>query len=554
MTGKRRFERSIGKIDKTKLNNPSEFPGILGVGIGGEKRIEVPDREGYVYVRIRDDLSELVKAYNDQVSPVYGLPVIIVRDPIDVSRYRVKGRDLGRYQNWGSSAYVPKHAAQHSFDPKSPGADPVWVWGRQYMPLAATPSGSAGGPNVIIQGPAIYYQNKDWLCGGGTGTADIAPANNPTGAWARMVLVYLDQFTNPQLLAGDTFFDVSLTGSCQVTPYIPDLPDTSNIPIAGVRLLSGTSTISWNNIYDLRPHIVGDGFIPTGTSGHIIQEDGVSLTNRERLNFTGGLVAYDDPINETTIVSGTANLSTEAGADDNYIAVYKDANTIEGKSNLQWDETTFTIGDGTAGRDYILKFDGENRDGSITWKEDEWRWEFSDHILMDAARRIYFRDLAINIFSNSDGVLSIAADGYLNLVVPYAVLGNGLAGVDPYLQFNGETNDGVLTWMEDEDRFDFADTVKTDQGRIVNTTRVTTTYTALVTDHVIFCDTDGGAFTLTLPVGAEGQFFRIINVGSSGNVLTIDGNGAETVMGSATQNVSDGEIMILVYNSVEGWW
>ena len=41
-------------------------------------------------------------------------------------------------------------------------------------------------------------------------------------------------------------------------------------------------------------------------------------------------------------------------------------------------------------------------------------------------------------------------------------------------------------------------------AKIVNTTRVTTTYTALVTDYMIFADTDGGAFTLTLPVGIEG--------------------------------------------------
>ena len=100
----------------------------------------------------------------------------------------------------------------------------------------------------------------------------------------------------------------------------------------------------------------------------------------------------------------------------------------------------------------------------------------------------------------------------------------------------------------------FNATIESSGGRIKNTTRVTTTYTALVTDDTIYADTDGGAFTITLPAGAEGQTFRIINCGSSGLDLTIDGDSAETVRGDATQIVSDSEIMIITYNATEGWW
>ena len=96
--------------------------------------------------------------------------------------------------------------------------------------------------------------------------------------------------------------------------------------------------------------------------------------------------------------------------------------------------------------------------------------------------------------------------------------------------------------------------LNTGAGRIVNTTRVTTTYTILVTDHTVFCDSDGGDFTVTLPAGVEGQYLRIINCGSSGYTVTIDGNGAETVRGDATQDLADGEILVLVYNSTEGWF
>ncbi len=96
--------------------------------------------------------------------------------------------------------------------------------------------------------------------------------------------------------------------------------------------------------------------------------------------------------------------------------------------------------------------------------------------------------------------------------------------------------------------------LQTTQGRISNTTRVTTTYTVLAADHVVYCDTDGGAFTATLPAGVEGTHYKIINCGSSGNSLTIDGAGAETVAGSATQTLIDAEVLELHYNATEGWW
>jgi len=90
---------------------------------------------------------------------------------------------------------------------------------------------------------------------------------------------------------------------------------------------------------------------------------------------------------------------------------------------------------------------------------------------------------------------------------------------------------------------------------IKSTTRITTTYTILVTDDRIFADTDGGAFTVTLPAGVEGQEFRIINCGSSGNDLTIAPNGAENLTGAnASKAASDGTVVILTYNATEGWW
>lgn len=87
-----------------------------------------------------------------------------------------------------------------------------------------------------------------------------------------------------------------------------------------------------------------------------------------------------------------------------------------------------------------------------------------------------------------------------------------------------------------------------------NTTRVTTTYTALASDEEIYADSDGGAFTVTLPAGVDGQNFRIHNVGTSGNDVTIDGNGAETVKGQATQILIDAETLEITFETTEHWW
>lgn len=42
-----------------------------------------------------------------------------------------------------------------------------------------------------------------------------------------------------------------------------------------------------------------------------------------------------------------------------------------------------TIGDGTAGTDFVLNFDGDSNDGSMTWMEDEARFDFNAPIKID---------------------------------------------------------------------------------------------------------------------------------------------------------------------------
>lgn len=101
----------------------------------------------------------------------------------------------------------------------------------------------------------------------------------------------------------------------------------------------------------------------------------------------------------------------------------------------------------------------------------------------------------------------------------------------------------------------FDGTIKNTAGRIKNTTRYTTTQAIPVTDNIVFANTDGGAWTATLPAGVEGQTLKIINSGSSGNLLTVAPNGAEHLLGANSNFILfDGESLILTYNATDGWY
>jgi len=72
--------------------------------------------------------------------------------------------------------------------------------------------------------------------------------------------------------------------------------------------------------------------------------------------------------------------------------------------------TSLTIGDGTAGTDITVTYDGQSNDGVMKWMEDEDYFEFSDDILVASTEKLQFRDTAIYINSSADGQLDLVAD------------------------------------------------------------------------------------------------------------------------------------------------
>jgi len=111
-------------------------------------------------------------------------------------------------------------------------------------------------------------------------------------------------------------------------------------------------------------------------------------------------------------------------------------------------------------------------------------------------------------------------------------------------------------------------TLKTDLGLTgsnsgdgaVVTASYTSTDTLTTSNHIVFADSSGGAFTLTLPAAANAvNMICIKKTDSSMDAVTIDGNGTETIDGELTylldaqymyvNIVSDGSNWLIVGNN-----
>lgn len=252
MRGSSNYRRAIDKLKQGREPARKQFKGLMGIYQNGERKVEVYGRTGFVWVRLRNSYNEIIQAYSTDVAPVFDLPVIVERDPSNQTRYRVVGRDVGRYSSWGNaSAYLGTHGGSHSFS-SAGGGDVVWVATQQIMYFMVQPSGTAGAMSVYVNGGAYYYSSA-FKYAGGTGIAGLE-AYKPTGSnQARMVLIYLSKDTGNLGVQGGQYFDATITGVAQFIGYTNPPPGGNDVPLAAVRLVTGTSSILWGNLTDVRP-------------------------------------------------------------------------------------------------------------------------------------------------------------------------------------------------------------------------------------------------------------------------------------------------------------
>jgi len=190
--------------------------------------------------------------------------------------------------------------------------------------------------------------------------------------------------------------------------------------------------------------------------------------------------------------------------------------------------TAITIGDGTAGTDIAVTFDGETGDGVLTWMEDEDYFQFSDDLLLTTTEKLQFRDTAIYINSSADGQLDLVADTEIQIAATTVDI-NGNVDVSGTLTVGGA--------------LDFSDANITNIGSIALDT-ITNDGTDITLDSSgdIILDADGADVFLK---DAGTTYGSLTN--SSGNLIVKSGtttaltfNGANvTIAGDLTVSGDD---------------
>lgn len=85
---------------------------------------------------------------------------------------------------------------------------------------------------------------------------------------------------------------------------------------------------------------------------------------------------------------------------------------------------------------------------------------------------------------------------------------------------------------------------------------ITATTTPTATDYALLADATGGAVTVNLPpaAGNSGRVLIVKKIDASGNAVTLDGDGAETIDGAATQATSTQWNAFTVQCDGTGWF
>lgn len=358
------FDDQFSSYNDSVSKSKPVYSGILGLSKDGQRQVNVVGRGGFVYVRLRDNLSEVIQAYNDKVSPIYDFPVLIQRNG---NRWYILGKDTARYDTWSNYApFLPAHGSQHSFNRDvGTGGDKVDIYPDQFMPLLVYPSGTAGA-GMLLVAPYMLQRPTDFIYVGNTGTQNLL-VYKPTTNLAILGLVVMNKNTgNPEVLINSgTSIAASITGSAGISPYIP-YPQSHQEPLYAFRLVSGTTALTWANLYNARQFVGGSTSTGTsssggGISGIVAQDEGVTLGTGTVFNFVGGNVNASISGSVVRVfVTGSSGGSLPTFITGSIPFAQSDGTLTENNPLLYWNNTARNL---RIGRNKIPIFD--NADSAL---------------------------------------------------------------------------------------------------------------------------------------------------------------------------------------------
>tara|TARA_B100000214_G_scaffold317245_1_gene251061 strand:- start:1819 stop:2676 length:858 start_codon:yes stop_codon:yes gene_type:complete len=250
-----------------------------------------------------------------------------------------------------------------------------------------------------------------------------------------------------------------------------------------------------------------------------------------------------------------------------YIDFGQDTITLRPSGSQILHATSYAIGIGTASPDpnELLTIDGDsgNHEANIQFREDGAN---RAKIGINNSDNLVFHNQSVNkhiVFKvNDQGVTreGLRLDG----AVPEVVINqqHGINGDDSLIDFRveSETSTHMLYVSGGVDRVG-VDTSTPHSGLQVDTSMafaarsVTQNHTVTATDHTIFANATGTNVTITLPTAANimGRQYIIKRVDSSGNNVTIDPDGSETIEGASTMILDTGR-SVVIQSDNNNWW
>lgn len=130
-------------------------------------------------------------------------------------------------------------------------------------------------------------------------------------------------------------------------------------------------------------------------------------------------------------------------------------------------------------------------------------------------------------------------------------MSNGLALTRNQIADLANNNHGTIRALEQI----IARATSTGLNRSIET--ITADTSALTADsHTVLCDCTSGVVTVTLPTASSslGQIYVFKKIDATGNAMTIDGNGTETIDGATTQSKTTQYDVISVQSDGGAWW
>lgn len=291
-----RVRRQIQSLYSFRQPMRRQYVALIGHPDG---RIDDPEHNGYVFVRIEGQDDRVRHALCRTLVPRYNLAVKVAYNDEWPDRLEVIDEETAGFPPSSSDPEAPsswtgptvgRHASQHELA----GGDTVYIQSVQFMPLGAFQTNSASMRIAVKAGWYAYATGGNYFPG--ALTEDFTPYLPSSSGKINWRIVYIEGSTNVlgYTQTGDVDYDI-----LAIETIIDNL-GVERVPICAVALVQGMASITQPDIFDIRLHI---GAMPGTVTGRSVLWGNVKLVSNvspsDYLTIQAGI---DAAVNDQTIL------------------------------------------------------------------------------------------------------------------------------------------------------------------------------------------------------------------------------------------------------------